>query len=411
MTQSARDEFASGWRMLVACVVGVAFSITTMAVTYTLGSFVGPLTDEFGWTRQQILSVAIFTTAAFIPASFAAGWIVDRYGARRLVTLSQAAFGLGFIALGLWTRSLASFYALYFLLPLLAVGTTQTVFSKVLLRHFVKGRGLALGIALSGTGLCVLVMPSLLAWVIGEWGWRAGYVAAGLMPLLVALPFSLAWIHDAPQPAAAQAPAAGPEPAVPVGEPTVGVRQAMLGYRFWVLAAAFFVASGAATGLLLNVVPMLTDRGHDPVTAGAALSSVGLSVVVGRLLVGALVDRYWAPLVGALVLMPAGIAVAGLYQDSLSWSMTLALLVAAGMATGAETDLCAYLVSRYFGVRHFGKIYAAQTVAIALGAATFSPLFGWIYDRFGSYDYAMLLAGGGYALCGLLILTLGRYPK
>jgi len=386
MTESVRAEFASGWRLLVACVVGVAFSITTMAVTYTLGSFVGPLTDEFGWTRQQILSVAIFTTAAFIPASLAAGWIVDRYGARRLITLSQAAFGLGFIALGLWTRSLATLYALYFLLPLLAVGTTQTVFSKVLLRHFVKGRGLALGIALSGTGLCVLVMPSLLAWVIGEWDWRAGYVAAGLMPLLVALPFSLAWIHDEPRPGAVQAPAAVASATAQAAGLAIGVRQAMLGYRFWVLAVAFYVASGAATGLLLNVVPMLTDRGHDPITAGAALSSVGLSVVVG-------------------------IAVAGLYQDSLSWAMTLTLLVAAGMATGAETDLCAYLVARYFGVGHFGKLYAAQTVAIALGAATFSPLFGWIHDRFGSYDYAMLLAGAGYALCGLLVLTLGRYPK
>lgn len=411
MTGSARAEFASGWRMLVACVVGVAFSITTMAVTYTLGSFVGPLTEEFGWSRQQILSVAIFTTAAFIPASLTAGWIVDRYGARRLITLSQAAFGLGFIALGLWTRSLVTFYALYFLLPLLAIGTTQTVFSKVLLRHFVKARGLALGIALSGTGLCVLVMPSLLAWVIAEWGWRGGYVAAGLMPLLVALPFSLAWIHDEPPPAEGRVRPMVAAATAQLGELAIGVREAMLGYRFWVLAVAFFVASGAATGLLINVVPMLVDRGHDPITAGAALSSVGISVVVGRLLVGALFDRYWAPLVGALLLVPAGLAVCGLYQDSLSWNTTLVLLVAAGLATGAETDLCAYLVSRYFGLRHFGKLYAAQTVAIALGAAIFSPLFGWIYDRFGSYDYAMLLAGAGYALCGLLVLTLGRYPK
>jgi MFS family permease len=126
--------------------------------------------------------------------------------------------------------------------------------------------------------------------------------------------------------------------------------------------------------------------------------------------IGALVDRCWAPLVGALLLVPAGLAVGSLCQDSLSWSATLALLVAAGLAIGAETDLCPYLAARYFGVRHFGKLYAALLVFIALGAATSPPLFGWMYDRFGVYDQAMLVAGGGFILSGLVILFLGRYP-
>jgi MFS family permease len=399
-------EFDTGWRLLAASLIGIAFGVTPMGITYTLGSFIVPLTDEFGWSRQEILTVTVYSTLAFVPASVAAGWLVDRYSPRNLILLSQLGFGLSFFALGLWTDSLRTLYLFYFLMPLLAIGTIQISFSKVLLGHFQSARGLALGIALSGSGLCALSVPPLLAVVVGEWGWRAGYIAAGLVPIVVALPFAYAWI-----PAGRPMPVKRDQRTVQQQIPDVNVRQAILGWRFWIIASAFFFGSGSAAAVLTNLVPLLEDRGYSSVAAAGALSGLGLSVVIGRIAIGALVDLYWAPLVGVLVLVPAGISVGILAISHPPGWITFVLLGLTGLATGAEIDLCAYLLARYFGIKNYGKLFGAAFVAIAMGAATYGPLFGWLYDTFGSYDKALLASGAGFSLCGLLLLLLGPYPQ
>ena len=352
-----------------------------------------------------MLTVTVLATIAVVPSSFLAGWIVDRYGPRRLIFWSQIAFGCIFIGLGLFTRSLTALYVWYFLMPLAAIGTMPVTFSKVLSAHFSQRRGLALGIALSGTGLCALTIPALVTWVISRWDWRAGYVAAGLVPLLIAAPLTFAWIRDP-----LRSSATHEEAAKQLALTGMNLRQALLGWRFWVMTLAFFCVSGSATGLLANLIPLLADRGYAASAGVSALGVFGIAVVIGRLSVGALVDRFWAPLVGLLFLLPACAAVLLLAQPTLPWAATLAALVVVGLATGAELDLAAYLVSRYFGVLHFGKIYGTLFIAFAAGAALTGPVFGWVYDHYGSYRWAVVAAGLGYGMCGLLLPTLGRFP-
>jgi MFS family permease len=395
------NELRSHWRLLVACVVGVSYGMSAMGLTYTLGAFVGPLSSEFGWSRQEILSVTVFATLGVIPASLAGGWIVDRYGARRFTLLSQLGLGFVFIALGLCVDSLATLYALYFLLPLVSIGTTPITFGSVIAGTFDRQRGFALGLALAGTGLCAITVPPFAAWVIGEWGWRAGYVAIGLLPLAIALPFTWAWVHDHRGRGATGSA---------LRLPGVEAADAFRGWRFWAMMLAFFIVSGAATGLLTNAVPLLTSRGYTPLAAGSALSLFGIAVVVGRLLVGWLVDRFWAPLVGVAFLGPAGLAVVSMIPGEVSWAATLVALCVAGLATGAEFDLCAYLVVRYFGLRAYGRIYGALFIAFAAGAGVVGPLFGALYDRFARYDEILAIIGAGYVTCAVVLLALGRYP-
>lgn len=157
--------------------------------------------------------------------------------------------------------------------------------------------------------------------MIGEWGWRAGYVAIGLLPLTIALPATWAWVreHRGRDAADRRREAVG-----------VAAADAFRGWRFWAMMLAFFIVSGAATGLLTNAVPLLTSRGHSPVAAAGALSLFGIAVVVGRLLVGWLVDRFWAPLVGLAFLVPAGFAVLSLIPGDVPWAGILAALCVAG---------------------------------------------------------------------------------
>ena len=399
------SELRTHWRVVVASALGVGYGLSAMGLTYTLGAFVTPLSQEFAWSRQAVLSVTVFTTLAVVPASLVGGWIVDRYGARHLTLWSQLGLGTAFILMGWRIHDLPSLYGLYFLMPLLAIGTSPITFAAVIASKFARQRGIALGLALAGTGLCALTVPPYLAWVIGRWGWRAGYVAIGLLPILIALPTAWAWLHDP------VTTSAGVRSAPATRLTGVAAASAYRSFRFWVMMLAFFAVSGAATGLLTNVVPLLTTRGLSPSTAAGALSLFGVAVIAGRMLFGWLVDRYWAPGVGFVFLAPASLAILMLISTALPWAWALLCLFVVGVATGAEYDLCAYLTARYFGLVAYGRIYGALFITFAAGAGASGPLLGALFDRYRSYDEILLVIAGGYLSCGALLLTLGGYPK
>jgi MFS family permease len=350
------------------------------------------------------------------------GWIADRHGVRRVVLVSQFAFGLSFIAIGLWVTSLASFYALYALMALCGGGTIAVTFAKLLTLRFVKHRGLALGLAMAGTGLCSLLVQPYAAWVVEHYGWRAGYVALGLLPLLVGFPASWLFVHDEASPAAA--PAAGDtalahdSAAVAATTTTatasaVGLpwQRAILDRRFWAMGLAMALCSAAMTSLISTFVPMLEDRGYTKGDAAWMAGAFGVAVIGGRVLVGFLIDRWWAPLVGLAFFVPAAIGIAVLALLPLSAPATVACIALAGLAAGAEVDLLAYLVSRYFGQRDFGRIYAGQYLFFVLGPGVLVPLFGVLRTATGGYQAPVLATAAGVVACSLLLLSMGRYPR
>jgi predicted MFS family arabinose efflux permease len=140
-------------------------------------------------------------------------------------------------------------------------------------------------------------------------------------------------------------------------------------------------------------------------------ASFGIAVLIGRLAVGFLVDYFWGPLVAAVFLLPAVFGMFVLAAGDWGAAWTIAAIVSVGLATGAEFDLAAYLVSRYFGRRRFASIYAGQFVLFALGGASATALFGFAFDLLGSYDDALLACGAAFVLCVALLLSLGRYPR
>ena len=403
-----REEFRRGWGTLLASTTGFAFGVATLAISYTIGVFIGPLQAEFGWDKAQILVASTIVSVVVGGLSFAVGWLADRVDLRRLIIGSQLAFGLGFVALGLFINGLVSFYLLYFLLAVAGVATTAVPFAKLITARFTVHRGLALGVAMSGTGICGFLVPPYAAYVVDTFGWRAGYIAIGLLPLLVSLPLTVLFLKpDAP----ADGAGGNAAPIALAGtdsDPNFG--QALAHYRFWVLFSIFFIASCVMTALITNYVPILEDQGYGATQAATMAGSFGIAVVVGRLVVGYLIDRLWAPLIGFLIFLPAAIAIAMMSGGSLGTTALVAIILMSGFAAGAEVDLMGYLASRYFGLRHFGKIYAAIYIGFALGPGLTNPLFGGSRDQTGSYEAGLLFAAGALLIAALLFFTLGPYP-
>lgn len=159
---------------------------------------------------------------------------------------------------------------------------------------FSSQRGLALGIMLSGTGICAIVIPQYTVWLVDSFGWRIAYLGLAALPLLLAGPIVFFFFRPderAETVETTEAPATG-----------FTVSQAIAGYRFWVLLLSIFFVYIVMSGIITNLIPALTDQGIDAQLAATAISVMGISVIAGRLIVGYLVDHYWAPGVAAVAI-------------------------------------------------------------------------------------------------------------
>jgi MFS family permease len=392
------------WQVVLAAAVGCAFSLSALPY-YTLGMVAKPISEEFGWGRAVAQSGIAFASLGVLCSAWLAGAAIDRFGVRRVALASQAGLALGFVGFALQTGAEWLWYANWFLLALLGVGTTPITWSRGIAAWFDRSRGLALGLGLMGTGITAFAAPPLMTALVASQGWRTGYALCAAGIVLVALPTTWFLFRER---AAVRDAGAGGAPAAALAAEAEGLTlgEALRGYRYWVIIAAFFLVSAAATGLISNLVLLLTDGGMGAAEAAGYASLLGGFVVVGRLTAGWLLDRLWAPVVALLVLAPTAIA-SLLLQAQAAPALAVAMI---GLAGGAEFDLIAYLCAKYFGMRHYGKIYAWQWASFTAAAGAGPLVFGRIFDATGSYAVALSIAAIAMLAGPLLLFTLGRYP-
>ncbi len=394
-------ELRRGWGLILASLVGVAFGIAAYPL-YSLGPFFAPLQAEFGWSRQDISTVLLILMVPVVAMSPVVGWGSDRFGPVRLIIISQVAFGGGLIALGALTQGLTSFYVIWFLTGFGAVGTLAITFNKILSANFTRHRGFALGLALAGSGLGGAVASNYASLLVDLYGWRVAYAGLGLGPLLLGLPATLIFLRRAGSAAAIEAQRRD--------EIGATVREALSSYRFWFMAMTLVLGSGASTGFLANLVPLLLDKGYDAAAAAGVAGTFGIAVVLGRVGSGWCLDRFWGPGVGFVFLLTSACGALLLAFGSYPPVLTILFAGMIGLSSGAEFDLCAYFVSRYFGLKHFGKIYGLQYIAFAAGGGLAAPLFSRVRDLSGSYVAALVASGIAFGVGAVLLLSLGRYP-
>lgn len=405
-------EFSIGWPVVLSSMLGIALGMSPLPF-YTIGVFAGPLAVEFGWGIDKVLSgLAIFTIAAMI-ASPIVGNLSDRLGVRRVTLTSIFLFSLAFMAFALNNGSLLLYYTLWVVLAFCGAGTLPMTFTRALSNWFHQKRGLALGLALIGTGVSGALTKIFADYVVAEAGWRAAYVAVGLLPMLIALPACLILFRDVDDPKAAPRAArlhrmhSDNDTAAPVYG--LSLRQALGDWRFWLMAVIFVPLSFAIGGPIPNMETLLGAKGFERVDAVFLASCLGYAVFVGRLLGGFLLDHIWAPLVACVLLILPAVSMYLMAQDTLSYSTTLVSVVLLGMAAGMEYDLLAYLVGRYFGIRSYAAIYGALYAFFALGAGFGPAVFGRAFEATGSYNIALNWSMWAFIFCSLALLLLGPY--
>jgi len=404
-------EFKLGWRVVIVAMMGLAVNASA-SMLYAFGTLVIPLQRAFGWERGDLQSAVSFLFAGAIVSSQLVGWLNLRYGMKRVTVLSLLALALSFAAMTQLRSSIVGLYVGFFVLGIASLGTIHVTWTQLVNLWFERNRGLALALVLSGTGLTAALLPSGVAWAVGQWGWQAAFLLLAALPLVLVLPLALRWMTV---PQGAEPLPDGKRMASGVGQPaqsglsfSAGVRS----LKFWGLNLALSLVVASVVAMVSNTVPLLRDKGLSAVAASAVFGSFGLSLIGGRVLVGYLVDRIWAPGVAAVALtLPAiGCLLLAITGPTETGMLVLATMLV-GIGAGAEFDIAAYLMSRYFGMRDYGRLFGVH-LGMITAASTLAPwLAGTLYKSTGSYTTMLTLCGSAFLAGALMLLPLGRYPK
>jgi MFS family permease len=403
--ESPAREWRRNWTVVLAAAVGMGL---LSVPTYSTGVFIKPLEEEFGWSRAAITSGKLFGALTGLILGPLVGLVIDRSGPKRLALVGSVIMCALIAMLSLTSPNIVIWWALWGSISLAALLIKPTVWTAGVSSLFSAGRGLALGVALSGTVLASTLTPILGNYLIEQYGWRAAYLGLALMWAVLGLPLIFAFFDSAHDRRRTGSVQAGDAAVLLAG---VSPRQGLLSWRFVKLATAALLATLITASFVVSLVPVLIALGQPSGKAAAVAGAMGLATVPGRLLSGYLSDRINANLIAAAAMLLPIVACALLLlvPGSLATATAAALLL--GFTLGTKLHVVAYLTTRHFGMRSFGVLFG--TIAGLFGLATgVGPVaMNYAYDVTGSYNIALIAAVPLAMVASSLFLSLGRYPR
>lgn len=386
---AARREFAVGWPSILAAALAVSVGMTGIGF-YSLGLFVQPLQDEYGWSRAAVSGAATFQQFGIFLSAPLVGRLADRIGVRPIAIASYIAAPLMMVALSQAGPSIPAWYTLWLLTSLAGCGTTPAIWARYVSARFDCARGLALGLMLVGSGMAAILAPALLGPFIVANGWRNGVLAMAAITALIGLPVALLSGR---------------------GEKRVATAASAVRGHFeanrstYILIAVAILLGALVAGMIVHLVPMLVDAGTPPAQAAQVAATIGFTVLGARIVVGYLFDRFHAPYVACLFLLSPVISALLLWLDGPVIPAALLL----GLAAGAEVDMLAYFTSRYARFANYGATYGVILGLFSFGAGCGPLLFGWSVDVTGSYDTILAISAALLLIVVVLIACLGPY--
>lgn len=400
---AARKEWAAGWPTVLAGVFGISFVAISTA---SLGLFMAPLEQEFGWTRTQIsITGAIGALIAMISLPLV-GVAVDKGYSRLVALVGLVGSALIFGSLALSNGSLILWCVQWMLFAIFMAGINPIVWSASVSNQFQAARGLALAIVLSGSSIGSSTAPLVARWLIDDYGWRGGFAGLALIYGVVAFVFVALFFERKPK-ARVTSKASGAAQAL---LPGLTFKEAMANPRMFMIFGATVLAFMLLVSMLMHTAPLMETRGASPQAAAMGAATVAAFMLVGKLTLGWALDRAPGHLIGALTYALPGAACLFLREfDAHGFAPFFALAVM-GFGFGGVMQLTAYLVGRYVGLRSFGKVFGVVSSLMALAGGLGPIVAGMVFDATRNYDLFLLLGAPVAVASAMLILFLGKYP-
>ncbi len=399
---AALDEWKAHWPLVAASLIGMSFYAV---VTYSLGTFIAPLEAEFGWSRALISAgLTIFTVTAMIGGPLV-GALIDKLGTRRVAVPGIALHAAAFAGLSLANGALWQWYALWGVLALAALATKSLIWSTAVSSVFAASRSFALAVMLCGTAVGQM-SPIVAGWLIEDYGWRHAYMLigaswGGLAFVLVVLFFRDAREHGKRNGAALVASS---------DLPGLTVAEAIRDSRVLRIGFANIFLSLVGSGVAVHLVPILAGAGLARGDAVAIAALGGLAGIAGKLGAGWLMDRVEGSLVPFSGFALAALGYTLLLYAAGSRPVLTTGVILLGFSGGTGLQITTYLISRYAGLRNFGKVFGTIGSAMMLGTSIGPVFAGRMYDITGNYTLLLMIGIPLALICGLCFVRLGPYP-
>ena len=402
-------EFKAYWRVLLLSVLGIAISINAVLL-YGFGTLVLPFETTFGWSRSAQQVAITFLYGGAVIGLQAVGWLNKVFGIQRVTVVSLLLMSLGYLACTqLIGGSIWTLYLMFAILPIIGMGALAVTWTQLINLWFVEDRGLALAIGLSGTGITAVVAPNMMAWSIEQYSWQAPFVLLACLNLLL-IPVSLLWFRLPQQDSSADMQAEQAD-ARALASRGVDFREGLTAPKFWICNLALGLVVSAVVGIVTNTIPILIDAGFAMSEAALIFSFFGFSLITGRLIVGYLLDRLWPPGVAACSLILPAVGCMIFLSGADSFAMLALAVVLFGLGAGAEFDIAAFLIARYFGLADYGRLFGFHQGLITVASSMAPLMFAAMYLQSQDYKLMLYYCTAATLLGPLMLLWLGRPPN
>lgn len=371
------------WSVLVGCFLGMGIAPPAILLI-PLGLFMKSVTGEFGWSRTEfamIISTAAVCNALVMPL---AGYLVDRFGARRVALVGTVLGCASYMCLSL-AHSFAAFVAITALSVALGNLASYPAFLFLTQRWFDKHLGLAFAITSSGLAVGTGGFSYLISQNIELHGWREAFLVAGGVALVIGLVNLTLLVrdNDGPIPEAERR-----EGKAELSNTGMTLRNAMATRDFWLYSLAFVLVLFGVVGCSFHLPAMLADWGAGSAQIAGIVAAGSLGSLFGRLSGGAMLDRLHTRAVAGIFLACQFAGFVMLFEG-LQWALPASFLI--GATQGAEIDILGYLIARRFGRLAYARIFGSAFSVTLLGAILGPIVLGLVFDRSGSYNLVLLL--------------------
>ena len=412
LSMTAREEWRSYWPIVLACTAGMTMPVVAYV---TLGLFLTPLSQEFGWSRTLITAGTGVVAALTIVVSPFVGAAIDKWGARKFIVFGLVLMGLSIASFSLANGSAVQWLALWSVYAVISLLLKFTAWMSIIVHAFEKGRSLALAIILCGPALGFALAPPLAQVLIDGYGWRTAYLTLGFGWMVPTWLLAFVFIRDVrpdrkKPPRIEQGAEAFGTDSMNAGLPGLSIHEALRNISLWRIALATLFTLLINAVLVIHKVPILELAGVSRRDAALLASLSGIATLIGTLTTSWLMARFHPGVIGATINFVLAVALIPLL-DQFSTPTTIVIsMLFVGFAGGATAQICSYLTSVYGGLRNFGKIYGVMSSIVALCSASGGMLGGLVYDLTGSYETFILLGIPAVCMSGLLLFGLGPVP-
>lgn len=373
------------------------FSIVGLAL-YGLPFYYDFLVRDFGWSRTQVTSGNALSKLIVGPLfGFIAGWVVDRFGPRRLMLAGILMAGTALI--GLSAMSALWMFYLFYLFNAVGYVCGGPLPNQVLLsRWFDQARGKAMGFAYLGIGIGGAVVPLLSQWLVPEFGWRGALRVIGVLIIVLAFPLAF-FVKESPE---------GEQEKKKEAPPMAPMHEVFRNPAFYLLALGSMCSIGAVGGANQHLKLFLSLDQHYAQSEAATIISLVLTFsIIGRLLMGWLADRWPKKLVMLLIYSLVVLAVPLLFFAAVP-GIIYVFAAIFGLGLGGEYLIIPLIGAELFGVKVLGRLMGVILTADGVAEATAPMLVGYLRDQTGSYSIGFMTLIGIALLGAAAVVLLPR---